>query len=254
MLKQLIGNPVFQFLVGRLIGLYMHLVAATTRWERVNFAAIEPFMRGEGRLVACVWHGRFMQTHRLWAFERGVPRAKMLISQSREGGIVTEASKMVGADVIRGSAAKRGQQKGGIEATRAMARHINEGGIVCMTPDGPRGPRMRASKGAAQISRITGSSLVAFTWSTKNRVVFDSWDRFIFPLPFGRGVLIWSDPIPPPDGRGGDAAIEATRARLEAEMIRAAAEADRRAGVEVIEPAPEPAEDAAPVPEAAHAQ
>lgn len=253
MLKQLLGNPIVQILIGRAIGAYMLFVGVTTRWERVNRAAVEPFMRGEGPVIACVWHGRFTQAHKLWAFGPGVPRAKMLISQSREGGVVAGAAETVGASVIRGSAAKRGQMKGGMEATRAIARHIQDGGMVCITPDGPRGPRMRASKGVAQISKITGAPLVGFTWSTSNRIVFKSWDRFILPLPFGRGVLIWSDPIAAP-GAGGDAAVEAVRARLEAELIRAAAEADRRVGVEVIEPAPAPSEAHAAQAQAAPAQ
>jgi lysophospholipid acyltransferase (LPLAT)-like uncharacterized protein len=238
MLKQLLGNPVVQFLIGRAIGLYMLLVGATTRWTRVNRAAVEPYWTGDGRLIGCIWHGRFMQVHKLWAFGRGVPKAKMLISQSREGGVVAHASRTVGAEVIRGSAAKRGQQKGGVEAMRAMARHIDGGGVMCMTPDGPRGPRMRARMGPVQLAKLAGAPLIAVTWSSSNRIVFDSWDRFILPLPFGRGALIWSDPIEPPSPSAGNAEMEAVRLRLEAEMNRIAAEADRIAGVEVIEPAP----------------
>lgn len=251
MLKQLLGNPVVQFLIGRAIGLYMLLVGITTRWTRVNRAAVEPFWRGDGRLIGCIWHGRFMQVHKLWAFGPGIPKAKMLISQSREGGVVAHASRTVGAEVIRGSAAKRGQQKGGVEALRAMARHIDGGGVMCVTPDGPRGPRMRARKGPVQLAKLAGAPLMAVTWSSSNRVVFDSWDRFILPLPFGRGALVWSDPIDPPSPDAGDAEIEAVRLRLEAEMNRIAAEADRIAGVDVIEPAPEKATPADAEPAAA---
>jgi lysophospholipid acyltransferase (LPLAT)-like uncharacterized protein len=242
MLKQLLGNPVVQFLIGRAIGLYMLLVGATTRWTRVNRAAVEPFWRGGGRLVGCIWHGRFMQVHKLWAFGPDIPKAKMLISQSREGGVVAHASRTVGAEVIRGSAAKRGQQKGGVEAMRAMARHIDGGGVICMTPDGPRGPRMRARKGPVQLAKLAGAPMIGVTWSTSNRFVFDSWDRFILPLPFGRGALIWSDPIDPPSPDADEVEMEAVRLKLETEMNRIAAEADRLAGVAVIEPAPVKAE------------
>jgi len=76
------------------------------------------------------------------------------------------------------------------------------------------------------------------TWSTSNRIVFDSWDRFILPLPFGRGALIWTDPIAPPAMDASEAEFEAVRLKLENEMNRIAAEADRIAGVAVIEPAP----------------
>jgi hypothetical protein len=163
----------------------------------------------------------------------------MLISQSREGGVVSHASRTVGAEVIRGSAAKRGQQKGGAEAMRSMARHIDGGGIICMTPDGPRGPRMRAKKGPVQLAKLAEAQLICITWASSNRIVFKkSWDQFVFPLPFGRGALIWSDPIDPPAPNASDAEIEAVRAKLESEMNRIAAEADRIAGVTPIDPAP----------------
>ena len=249
MLKQLLGNPIFQFVVGRAIGLYMLFVGVTTRWTRVNQAAIEPFLRGEGKMVGCIWHGRFTLIHKMWKFGPGIPPARMLISRSREGGLVAHVSRTVGAEVIRGSAAKRGQQKGGLEALREMARHLDGGGVMGMTPDGPRGPRMRAKRGPVQLAKIAGASLVPITWATSNRFVFDSWDKFILPLPFGRGALIWGDPIPVPEDADA-AAMDVIRLKLETEMNRICAEADRIAGVAVIEPAPardEPASDAEPL-------
>jgi lysophospholipid acyltransferase (LPLAT)-like uncharacterized protein len=238
-MRSLLGNPFVQFLIGRTIGLYMLFVGVTTRWTRVNRAAVEPFWRADGgKVIGCIWHGRFALIHKMWAFGPDIPKAKMLISQSREGGIVAHTSRTVGAEVIRGSAAKRGQQKGGVEAMRAMARHIDGGGVMAMTPDGPRGPRMRAKRGPIQLAKLAGAPLIGVTWSTSNRVVFDSWDRFILPLPFGRGALIWTDPIDPPAIDASDVEFEAVRLKLENEMNRIAAEADRIAGVDLIEPAP----------------
>jgi lysophospholipid acyltransferase (LPLAT)-like uncharacterized protein len=239
-MKSVLGNPVVQFLIGRLIGGYMLFVGVTTRWRRVNREAIEPFWEPDGgRLIACIWHGRFPLIHKMWSFAPGVPKAKMLISQSREGGIVAHTSRTVGAEVIRGSAAKGRQSKGGVEAMRAMARHIEEGGIIAMTPDGPRGPRMRAKRGPIQLAKLAGVPLVALAWATSNRIVFaKSWDQFALPLPFGRGALIWGNPIAPPAPDADEAEMEAVRLALENEMNRIAAEADRIAGVPVIEPAP----------------
>lgn len=238
MLKQLLANPIVQFLIGRGIGLYMLFVGVTTRWELVNRAAVEPFWRPDGgKAIGCIWHGRFSLVHKLWSFKKGVPKAKTLISNSREGGIVAHTSRMVGAGVIRGSASKGGRMKGGVEALRAMARHIEGGGVICMTPDGPRGPRMRAKRAAVQLAKLADAKMIAVTWSTKHRVVFDSWDNFILPLPFGRGALVWGNPLDPPPPDASDEEIEAARLQLETEMNRIAAEADRRAGVAIIEPA-----------------
>lgn len=235
----ILGNPLVQFLIGRTIGLYMLFVGVTTRWTRVNQAAVEPFWRaGGGKLIGCIWHGRFALIHKMWTFGPGAAKAKMLISQSREGGIVAHTSRTVGAEVIRGSSAKRGQQKGGVEAMRAMTRHIDGGGVMAMTPDGPRGPRMRVKRGPVQLAKLAGAPLMGVAWSTSNRIVFDSWDRFILPLPFGRGALVWTDPIAPPAMDASAAEFESVRLKLEAEMNRITAEADRIAGVEPIDPAP----------------
>lgn len=250
MLKALLENPVVQFLIGRSIGLYMLFVGATTRWQRVNRAAVEPFwVSPDTRLICGVWHGRFMLTHKLWAFGRTKPKAVFLISLSREGGIVAHAAQTVGSDVVRGSAAKqtrkkgveRTTQKGGREATLEIIRHLEGGGMVAITPDGPRGPRMRVKIGQVQIAKMSQTPLMGLAWSTKNRVVFDSWDRMVVPLPFGRGALVWSDPIEPPGPNANREEMERVRARFEAEMLRISAEADRLAGVEVIDPAPDPA-------------
>ena len=247
-MKSILGNPVVQFLLGRLIGSFMLLVDATTRWEKVNRAAVEPLWApGAGRLILCIWHGRFPLIHAMWSFKRGAPEGKMLISQSREGGIVAHTSRTVGAGVIRGSAAKGRQSKGGLEAVREMARHLKGGGITGVTPDGPRGPRMRVKKGPVQVAKLAGVPLMPVAWATSNRIVFDSWDNFILPLPFGRGAKVWGNPIAPPGPDASDDEIEQVRLALEVEMIRVSAEADRLAGVPVIEPAPlKPEAQAAP--------
>ncbi len=238
MLKQLLSNPIVQFLIGRAIGAYMQLAAITTRWERINEAAVVPFRDGGGKAVIAVWHGRILQAHKLWAYGPGATKVKVLISQSREGEIVSHAAHAVSIGTIRGSAAKAGRLKGGVEAMRAMARHIQGGGVVCITPDGPRGPRMRVKAGAVHLAKMMRVPLVGLAWSSKGRRLASSWDRMALPGLFDRGVLIWSDPVPPPAPNADDAAIEACRAAFEAELNRITAEADARMGHAAIEPAP----------------
>ena len=237
MLKSLLGNPLAQFLIGRTIGLYMLLVGNTTRWRRVNHAAVEPYLRGHGRLVACIWRGRFLLFFKLWSYGAGATQGKMLISRSRDGGIVTQAAHTVGSDVIRGSAAKGDQQKGGFEAGRELLRHIESGGTIGMTPDGPRGPRMRARIGPVQVARLAQAPILCVAWSTRWRLVFKSWDKFILPLPFGPGALVWGEPIQPPAPGADAVAMEACRLQVENELNRVTNEADRIAGVAKTEPA-----------------
>jgi hypothetical protein len=240
-LKSLLANPVLQALLGRVMGYYMRLVGVTTRWRWIDRAVVEGVWAQGGPVIACIWHGRILLVHEGW-FGPGAQTPKMLISQSREGGVVATASRMVGADVIRGSKAKGAKRKGGFEAMRAMLRHLGDGGCMCLTPDGPRGPRMRAQIGPVQLAKLAQAPIVCLAWSTSRRKVFGSWDRFVLPMPFGRGVFVWGGVIAPPGPDAGPDAMEAARAQIEAEMNRIARIADEEMGHAPILPAdPKPA-------------
>ena len=66
---------------------------------------------------------------------------------------------------------------------------------LVITPDGPRGPRHEVKDGIVQLARITGRPVVplAFVCSRGHR--FASWDRFLLPYPFSRGVFAFGEPL-----------------------------------------------------------
>jgi lysophospholipid acyltransferase (LPLAT)-like uncharacterized protein len=238
MLKRLLRAAWVQAALGWLLAGYMGFVKATTRWEVRGREVIEPIWAGRKGVIGCVWHARVLMTIAGWP--KDVQPATILISRSPDGEFVAHAARHHGIGVIRGSARnpkKTAKEKGGVAAFRAMADHVEKGGCIAVTPDGPRGPRMRVSSGAVRLARATQAPMVAFAWSTSSRVVFDSWDRFILPLPFARGVIVWKGPIAPPP-TDDDAALEAARQALETAMNEAARQADEATGCRVIEPAP----------------
>ncbi len=235
-MKKLLNSPLLQMILGRVIGAYMWLVGATTRWEVVNSGVADALRAKGGPVVLCFWHGRIMLAHTGWIGPGGAPPTSILISQSREGDVIAYAARTVGVDVIRGSKEKTGKSKGAFEAMRAMMRHLKSGGAICITPDGPKGPRMRAEMGAIQLAKLSGAPLVGMAWSKNHSKVFSSWDRFVLSRPFGRGAFVFGEPQYVPR-HADDAAMEAARAALEAELIRITQDADRRVGAVPIEPA-----------------
>jgi len=66
---------------------------------------------------------------------------------------------------------------------------------VAIAPDGPRGPRCKVQPGVIQLAKLSGRPIFPFTFSATPRKVLHTWDRFILPLPFSRGVFVWGDPI-----------------------------------------------------------
>ncbi len=232
-IKRLGRSRTVQRLVGLLASLYIRLVHLTGRWEHRNDAPLRALIASGAPLIVAFWHGRLLMIPALRVRERP---AVVLISQHRDGALIASAMPHFGIEAIRGSSTR-----GGDAALRQLLRRIREGYAACITPDGPRGPRMRASAGIVHLARLSGAAIIPVTYGVSRRRVLKSWDRFIIALPFSRGVFCWGDPIRVPRN-GSDADIEQARQALEETLNTLSETADRLCGQEPISPAP-PAED-----------
>lgn len=239
-----------QTLLGRLIGGYMDFCERTTRWQEHGREHIAPYWNKGRPIIMAFWHGRIMQAQHGWPRGEAAPRwPRVLISKSKEGTVIALAAEVMHWTSIRGSTAKAGKDKGAVKALKEMVRSLEDGHPIAITPDGPKGPRMRAAMGVVQVARLSGAPIVPTMWSTCWRIQFKSWDRFTVPLPFGRGHFLWSAPIYVPRDASPEQ-MEHYRLTLETELLRMTAEADRLAGVAGVDPDPVEAA-AAPPPEAA---
>lgn len=209
--------------------LYIRLVYATGRWEVVNGGhARERWDRGEPFILA-FWHGRILMMPRSW--RAGVP-IHMLISQHRDGQLIARTVAHFGIRTVQGSTTR-----GGSAALRAMLKFLKAGECVGITPDGPKGPRMRASDGIVAVARLSGVPILPATFATSRRKLLRSWDRFAVALPFSSGVFVWGDPIAVPK-EAGEAEMEAARRAVEDSLNAITIEADRLMGQTAPEPAP----------------
>jgi len=229
MFKRFMRSSAVKLSMGWLVAAYMTLVKYTTRWD-VQRAEQVADIRGNGEgVIALVWHSRFMMLTASWKKKFQLPY--VLISRSRDGDIVAHTSHFLGLKTIRGSAKKalKHKAKGGAEAGRNIIGALEDGGCIVVTPDGPRGPRQRLGDGPLRLARLTGAPLMPCAIAIKNRKQFDSWDKFILPLPFGRGTIIWGTPVFVPED-ADDAAIETIRLAIETEMNTLLAQADTGLG------------------------
>jgi lysophospholipid acyltransferase (LPLAT)-like uncharacterized protein len=215
---------------------YIRLVRATGRWH-VEGGELPNRLWDEGKpFILAFWHGRLLMMPYSW--RRGM-RMHMLISQHRDGELIARTIGHFDLGTVRGSAAKPGKQrdKGGMAAMRAMARALAQGEYVGITPDGPRGPRMRASEGIVALARLSGAPVIPAAYATSNRKVLSTWDRFVIALPFSRGVFVWGKPIHVAKDAKGEA-LESARLAVENELNAVTARADMLVGRPVIEPEP----------------
>jgi lysophospholipid acyltransferase (LPLAT)-like uncharacterized protein len=234
-MKSLLRSPVTVAVLGFLIWAWMALVARTTRWTIEGEADARKVLTTEGQgIVLAGWHesiilmaAGWLRSIRHWPEHR--TRTSMMVSLSPDGAAITAAVIRLDLDVVRGSASnkkKADKDKGGLRAIADASRRLKEGGVVCMTPDGPRGPRRIASAGAATLAQRAGARIVPYGVSSRPAGRTGSWDRFLLPAPFGRGAIVFGPPIECPR----DMSIDELSARLQTAMEEATRRAETLAG------------------------
>lgn len=247
MVKRVFQSAPVQAVIAAILAGYIALCRGTTRWRRIGVDAMAPVWASEKGAVLCLWHGRLIMGVTVWPKFAQPPT--VLISRSREGDLIARYAAWFGVKAVRGSSrnAKKAKSKGGVSAFREMLRHVKNGRVMCITPDGPRGPRMRAGSGAIKLARSGDAPCVPAAWSMTHARVMKSWDRAMIPLPFGRGVIVYGEPIIVPAGADAET-IDALTAELERRLIAVNEEADRLCRSEPVRPDPvEPADPAEPV-------
>ncbi len=227
--KHILRNPLVLAVLCYLAALYIRFVHVTGNWQIEGEETANQF-REEGRpFVLAFWHGRLLMMSCAWRHKSAV---NMLISSHPDGRFVARTMSHFGVPSIIGSTTR-----GGWSAIRSIVRTLRKGGIVGITPDGPQGPRMRASDGVITIARMAKVPVLPLAYSASRRRIFATWDRFVLPFPFAQGVFLWGDPIFVPED-ADEAAMEAKRLELENSLLGLTERADRLMGQTTIEPAP----------------
>lgn len=237
MLKALVQSAPVQIAAAWCLANYMRLCAGTKRWDMRGRHHLDAVTQGGTGVVAAFWHSRIGLSFVGWDMT-AKQKPHMLISRSREGEFIARFARVLNIGVVRGSSRndRKDKGKGGLTAFRAMSRAVEDKACMGLTIDGPRGPRQRASLGAIKLAQATGAPIMIFSWSVTNKLVAKSWDRFIVPYPFGRGVIVWKEPLHVP-ADAGPADLEILRQELERRLNDATREADEACGGPVIEPA-----------------
>jgi len=207
---------------------FIRLVHATGAW-RVEGGQFPAALWSENKpFILAFWHGRIMMMPYCWRRDKAI---NMLISQHRDGQFIARTVSHFGIDTVAGSSSK-----GGSAALRSMLRSLKQGECVGITPDGPRGPRMRASDGIVHVARMSGVPVIPCGFSARRRKLLGSWDRFAIAYPFSKGVFVWGEPITVPSDATAEQ-LELARLAIENGLTAVTQSADRLMGHAPVEPA-----------------
>jgi lysophospholipid acyltransferase (LPLAT)-like uncharacterized protein len=225
-MKFVLRHPWTLALGARALGAYLRVSLGSTQWTLHGREALGAYLLG-GPAIFAFWHERLPMMPALWTLARRERRGRrsarmvVLVSRHQDGRLIGDIMGSFGVDLIHGSTAHKGVQRGGAASLRGLLAALRDGAQVVVTPDGPRGPPRRAARGVVQLAALADVPIIPCAAQSSRRRVLGTWDRMQLPLPFGRGVLVCGPPIIVP--RSG---WEARLGEVEAALTAAAEEAD----------------------------
>lgn len=160
------------FLEYKLLPLLINILVSTLRIKISNEDALNK------KAVFIFWHSQMLAG---WSIFKN-KKSCALVSQSKDGEILSELLKKWNYKVSRGSSSK-----GGKEALYELIDASNKGYSIIITPDGPRGPARQIKNGALIVSNECNIPVipVRIDYSAK-KILVKSWDKFEIPFPFSR--------------------------------------------------------------------
>ena len=221
-LGTLLGGPAAAFVAAGLLRL-LHL---SLRKRYAGSGTQRDIHARGGNFIGAFWHSRLL----MMAFLYEGPGIHVLVSSHRDGQILAGILSNLGLPAVRGSS-----RRGGGLALARMATLLEEGRDLGNAVDGPKGPPGIAKPGTAWLSLKTGRPVVPMAFSASRAFRFRSWDRFLVPRPFARGVWVTGEPILPREGEE----VEDLRKRIEAAIREVTDLADDLAGLPDRERPPE---------------
>lgn len=146
----------------------------------------QQFWQKEQGVVLASWHDQLL----MMVSAYNGPGGRILISPSKDGELIARTIQRFGHEAVRGSSSR-----GGSEAFKELVGAAEEFVDLCITPDGPKGPRHKAKLGVARMAIATGRPLVPLAFACSHGHRFNSWDKFLVPYPWGRAVYLYGEPL-----------------------------------------------------------
>ncbi len=193
----------------------IRILSWTMRFDEVHPEIVRRYWDRGVPAIGAFWHGRLLMMPIVYKGKD----LSFLVSPHRDGQVVGKALKRFGFHAILGSTTRKG-----FAGFKQMVKA--QGSDIAIVPDGPRGPCRRVQIGVIELAKLTGRAVIPLTFSASKRKVFNTWDQFLLPYPFSRGVFIWGEPIEV-DSHGDRTYLEEKRVLLENRLNELTERADR---------------------------
>jgi lysophospholipid acyltransferase (LPLAT)-like uncharacterized protein len=138
-------------------------------------------------VIYAFWHGRQF----LLLYNHRGAGIVLPASESRDGEIQAGILRRFGYGVVRGSSKRKGDK-----ALLGLVQGLRNGKNIALAVDGPRGPIYEVKQGVTYLAGKLDKPIIPVSTSAKHFWILDKiWDKYLLPVPFSRGVVIYGEPI-----------------------------------------------------------
>lgn len=161
--------------------IFLSLLYKFNKYKIHGIANMDEALSQNRPILLCVWHGRMlfpifyviMKKMKVWA----------LASPHKDGDTIGNILSKWNVQIIKGSSNQ--QSHNAVEKMHQILEK-DKNAIICITNDGPKGPRHIAKKRSLEIAKQYNAQIIAISGDSTKKWVLNTWDKFYLPKPFGK--------------------------------------------------------------------
>lgn len=204
--KKILKSSPVQYILCRIITIYIKIVFWTSNVKIVGTDKYLELMKNNKSNFVVTWHGKiFIAPMIVETLVKKIEYKKkpcVLNSKHSDGQLASKVMKLFNFEEIFGSTInqrklEQAQDSGATKSIIIMLKKIKNGTSIHLSPDGPRGPIRKINSEVTAIAKKTNIPIfpVVIEYSFKKKL--KSWDEFQIPLPFGKILCVYQEPIYP---------------------------------------------------------
>ena len=161
--------------------IFLSLLYKFNKYKIHGIANMDEALSQNRPILLCVWHGRMlfpifyviMKKMKVWA----------LASPHKDGDTIGNILSKWNVQIIKGSSNQ--QSRNAVEKMHQILEK-DKNAIICITNDGPKGPRHIAKKRSLEIAKQYNAQIIAISGDSTKKWILNTWDKFYLPKPFGK--------------------------------------------------------------------
>lgn len=176
-------------IISNLVYFFVRILNLTYRYEFIGLENKEAARKAHPKraFVFATWHQNLISG----ILAHGDEPYTMIVSESKDGELVSVTCERFGHKPARGSSTR-----GGKKALIEMVKNVKNGYPGAITVDGPKGPPHVAKPGVVEVARLAQCAILPMSpYARDFWVLKKSWDQFRIPKPFTKVVIAIGEPI-----------------------------------------------------------